>query len=102
MVDKRLFRVIVLGGIALAPVAVLAPGCGDDEGGSADAGFPDEGAADTRHDDFPSEGPMLIDGGNDVTVDAPADVSPDARDAADGTDGFPNEGPIPLDSGADG
>lgn len=45
---------------------------------------------------------MLIDGGNDVTVDAPADVSPDARDAADGTDGFPNEGPIPLDSGADG
>ncbi len=94
MVDKRLFRVIVLGGIALAPAAAFSQGCGDDDtaapGGDAS---PDTFA---QADGFPSEGPMQIDSSAlDVVTDrGTADArdaadanAPDAPDASDAPDG---------------
>jgi len=89
----RAFRVIVLGGIALAGIPATA--CGGSEGGSSDAGGgssdtgPDEGAVvdaggpeEGLRDAFPSETATFI--------DASFDSAPDA---------FPQEGPAMIDSG---
>jgi hypothetical protein len=90
----RAFRVIVLGGIALAGIPAAA--CGGSEEGSSDAGsfpqegpapldanFPEEGAQ--LYDAFPSETATFIDGG---------------VDAQNFADGFPQEGPAMIDSGS--
>jgi hypothetical protein len=80
MVDKRLFRVIVLGGIALAPAAALTQGCTDDDT-AAPAGGDASPDGVAQSDGFPSEGPMQIDSS---TLDVVTDTgSADARDAAD-------------------
>lgn len=110
-----MFRVVVLGGVALTAgaVSVNAVGCsGSDssEGGPGVAdSFPHEGSDTAVVDSFPREGPAPIDSG--VEADAPndgADVNDagDARDAVDvgdtgASDTFPTEGPPPPpDSGA--
>lgn len=88
MSDRRFFKVIVMGGVAL-----VAPACSGtttatevdaavDVGASADLGS-DTGAASDVRDvvlaEFPREGPAMIDAG----ADAPADVAVDdvAKDA---------------------
>jgi hypothetical protein len=90
----RAFRVIVLGGIALATIPATA--CGGTEEGSSDAGssrdegapgdsnFPEEGA---YFDAFPSETAQFVDAGFDAATDGSAFI-----------DGFPQEGPAMLDS----
>lgn len=91
----RTFRVIVLGGIALA--AVPAGACGGVVDATEDGGagaFPDEGAADTgARDAFPSESGARIDD---------AAYFPDEGVPADAAlyDAFPQEGPVSLDAGA--
>ena len=95
----RMFRVLVLGGVALTACggAVTTPSSGDDSGTTQD-GFPTEGPAQVdafpsetaqQVDAFPSEGPAYVDTGVDAVVDASADA-----------DAFPMEGPPPLDSGS--
>ena len=112
-----MFRVVVLGGIALTAgaVAVNAVGCGGSDSstgdGASDTGvatdsFPHEGT-DTSvvPDSFPREGPALIDSGVDTGADAASDGARDSADATDASDGdatdtFPTEGPPPPpDSG---
>jgi hypothetical protein len=75
-----MFRVIVLGGIALSTAAAAAEGCG----GSVSTTSSDAG--------FPHEGPPLEDG----SIDAfPQETAPPP-------DAFPQEGPPFVESGADG
>jgi len=94
----RMFRVLVLGGIALTACggSVTTPSSGTDSGTGQD-GFPQEGPAQPdafpsetaqQVDAFPSEGPAYIDAGVDSAADG-------------GSDAFPQEGPAPLDSGSD-
>jgi hypothetical protein len=109
----RAFRVIVLGGIALAGIPATA--CGGSEGGSSDAGsFPDEGEVfdaggpeEGLRDAFPSETATFIDASFDASADAfpqegPAmiDSGPpdsDVSDATGITDGFPQEAAQVID-----
>jgi hypothetical protein len=102
----RMYRVIVVGGFALAATApAVAGGCGgtvapstgfpiegaqatDAAGGSVDA-FPTETA--TQIDAFPQEGPPYLDAGSDAARIGDA-TSEDA---------FPQEGPPYLDAGFD-
>jgi hypothetical protein len=85
MVDKRLFRVIVLGGIGLAPAALLAPGCSDDDTTTGTA--TDASASDAHADGFPSEGPMALDGSlHDAATSDASDAGNDAPDAPDASD----------------
>jgi hypothetical protein len=95
----RMFRVLVLGGIALTACGGATAstssgtdsGTGADSGGGKDSGpgqdgFPQEGPA--QVDAFPSETAQQID--SSVGVDAGNDTGPD---------GFPTEGPAMIDSG---
>jgi len=63
MQDKRLFRVIVLGGIALV-------GCGGDIAPQQDAGVTKDAAADAPDVGFPSELPSFVEAGPVPVVDA--------------------------------
>lgn len=84
MVDAALFRVIVLGGVALVSA------CGSSDGPQAgDASIDRRAASDGASADSAS----TEDGGSaaDATADAPMDVV--VVDA--GADGFPSEGPPP-------
>jgi hypothetical protein len=82
-----MFRVLVLGGIALTACggATTAPGSGTDSGTGQD-GFPQEGPA--QVDAFPSETAQQVDA---YVPDASNDVGPDV---------FPTEGPAMIDSGS--
>jgi hypothetical protein len=109
----RMFRVIVLGGIALAATAAASTvGCGGAVSSSSDGGptsdaFPFEGAMDAfpqetaqQVDAFPQETapPPLVDSGADAGFDAFPQEGPAFIDS--GVDAFPQEGPPPLfDSG---
>ena len=96
MHDDRLFRVIVLGGIALAAGSGAVSACGGESSSIGDAGrqFPHEGASflpprDAAVDTgFPHEGPPPLPPPDSGGVDA----APDA---------FPHEGPAPLDAAPD-
>ncbi len=89
----RAFRVIVLGGIALA--AIPATACGGSELVSSDAGsFPHEGAA-LLDADFPDEGVQL----DDAFPSETATFIDAGLDAPSPFDGFPQEGPGMIDSG---
>jgi hypothetical protein len=87
----RAFRVIVLGGIALAAVPATACGGSEEPSTSDDAGsLPDEGVPGdanpwdegTVYDGFPNETGQRIDASADGSIDA-----------------FPQEGPAMIDSG---
>jgi hypothetical protein len=90
--SDRMFRVVVLGGIALT-----ACGGAVTTGASSDAG--------TGDDAFPQEGPLLVDASPMDTAPPPYDAFP--REGPDvgpqpeagydaGVDSFPQEGPPPL------
>ncbi|HEX8795796.1 MAG TPA: hypothetical protein VF765_32825 [Polyangiaceae bacterium] len=86
----RMFRVLVLGGIALTACggATTTPGNGTDSGSD---GFPQEGPA--QVDAFPSETAQQVDAF--VPFDAGQDAGQDT-----GSDVFPTEGPAMIDSGS--
>jgi len=82
----RMFRVLVLGGIALTAcggATTTSPSGGNDSGSE---GFPQEGPA--QVDAFPSETAQQVDA---YLPDAGQDTGPDV---------FPTEGPAMIDSGA--
>ena len=90
-----MFRVLVLGGIALTACggATTTPGSSTDSGSGTDTGtgqdgFPQEGPP-QQPDAFPSETAQQVDAF--VPIDAGNDVGPDA---------FPTEGPAMIDSGS--
>lgn len=87
-----MFRVLVLGGIALTACggATTSPSSGTDSGSD---GFPQEGPA--QVDAFPQEGPPQVDAFPSETAQQ-IDASYDA-----GQDAFPTEGPdVTTDSGS--
>jgi hypothetical protein len=85
-VTDRLFRVVVLGGIALtvAPAALVASGCGGSVNQPAEAGT-DGG--------FPQETASFVDAGTEASPEASTDGSVDASDAC-----FPQETALSLDA----
>jgi hypothetical protein len=85
----RMFRVLVLGGIALAATSAELQACG----GSVATNASDGGAPDTSTDtNFPVEGPAFIDSGY-VDTSFP-------QETGQQIDAFPTEGPaMLLDSG---
>jgi hypothetical protein len=85
-----MFRVIVLGGIAI----VGAQACGGSESTSGGDATPSDGAADTSIDtNFPSELPSFIDTG---TADSDASVDTNTTPET-----FPGELPSFIDTGTD-
>ncbi|MDP9001196.1 MAG: hypothetical protein M3O46_13930, partial [Myxococcota bacterium] len=95
----RMFRVLVLGGIALTG-AVLAPvaGCSSSSD-TADAAAPHDGSADTfadaPFDAFPTEGPdaVLLTDGGDAAADSPIEAFPQ--------EGVSDAGTLPREAGQD-
>jgi hypothetical protein len=81
----RMFRVIVLGGIALAACG------GSTQVPAGDGGTPGDAPADATDaaEEFPSELPAIVDSGPNADVRRVGDASVDADS------GFPQEGPPP-------
>jgi hypothetical protein len=96
-----MFRVLVLGGIALTACGgATAAGGASDSGSDGDA-FPTEGPGvgliDSGPDTFPHEG---VDSGRDaLPVDSGVDSFPTEGPPPPLPDGFPNEGPAMIDTG---
>jgi hypothetical protein len=106
MDTRKLFRVIVAGGLGLATTAggsSLVVGCGSTAAPPADMApdFPSEGPAqldmiDVANPDFPREGPPPPP--DMVDPDFPAEGPPPPPDMViDMAPDFPAEGPIPID-----
>ncbi len=86
----RMFRVIVMGGFALAAA------CGGSTQPTGDAGNPADGPAGDAADaaeEFPSELPAMIDSGPQPDAGHGTDAAGDGATDADA--GFPQEAPAP-------
>jgi hypothetical protein len=100
---ERMFQVIVLGGIALVPVASSATGCGGAVSPATDAGSHGDSGGGSVDSGFPQEGrPPVVDSGvpHEAAVDSgfPQETAV-AVDSGNGDTAFPQEGPAQVDSG---